>query len=110
MTLLSGLRDATEIVGHLVAQRTPPFPASNEFMGMTEYVMESFHNLLMGESESPFDSDSNRRSHHPSRECFMIGIPEGHVESIHEEEGTPMNYLNDEVIGEIGFPPYLRVE
>ena len=27
----------------------------------------------------------------------MVGTPEGHVESIHKEEATPMNDLNDEV-------------
>ena len=44
------LRNAKETVGHLVAQRTPPSPTNNEFEGMIEYVMESFHDLLMGES------------------------------------------------------------
>ena len=29
----------------------------------------------------------------------MVGTPEGHVESIHEEEATPINDLNDEVEG-----------
>ena len=61
-----GLRNTAETVGHPVAQRTPPSPANDEFVGMTEYVMESFHDLLAGESESPYDSDSSRRSHHPS--------------------------------------------
>ena len=79
-------------------------------MGMTEYVVESFHDLLAGETESPSTSDSGRGSHHPSRECFMAGTPEGHVESIHEEEATPTNDLDDEIEGEIGAPPRLRVE
>ena len=61
-----GLRNAAETVGHLVAQRTPPSPMDNEFVGMTEYIMESFHDLLAGESESPSNSDSSRGSHHPS--------------------------------------------
>ena len=72
------------------------FPANDEFMGMTEYVVESF---LMGELESPSSSDSSRGSHHPSRECFMAGTPKGHVESIHKEEVTPTNDLDDEVGG-----------
>ena len=79
-------------------------------MGMTEYVMESFHNLLIGESESPSSSNSSRGSHHPSRECFMVGTPEGHIESIHEEEATPMNDLDDEAKGDAGAPPRLWVE
>ena len=57
---------------------------NDEFVGMTEYVTESFHDLLMEESESPSDSDSSRGSHHPSRECFMAGTPEGYIKSIHE--------------------------
>ena len=72
---------------------------NDEFVGMTEYVAESFHDLLIGESESSSSSDSSRGSHHPSRECFMVGTPEGQVESIHEEEATPMNDLDDKVGG-----------
>ena len=93
-----------------MAQRMPSSPANDGFMGMTEYVTESFHKLLVGESESPSSSDSSRGSHHPSRECFMIGTSEGHVESIHEEEASPTNNLDDEVEGEPGAPPHLRVE
>ena len=91
MTLMFGLRNAAETVGLLVAQRTPPSPTNDEFMGMTEYIMESFYDLLVEESELPSSSDSSRGSYHPSHECFMAGTPEGHVESIHEEEATPMN-------------------
>ena len=76
-------------------------------MGMTEYVMESFHDLLAGESESPSNSDSSRRSHHPSHECFMEGTPEGYVESIHEGEATPMNGFDNKVEGDAGALPRL---
>ena len=100
------LRNATETDGHPVAQRTPSSPANDEFVGMTEYVVESFHDLLAGESESSFGSDSSRGSHHPSLECFMAGTPEGHVESIHLEEATPTNDLE----GETGAPPCQRVK
>ena len=55
-----GLHNATGTVGHLVAQRTPPSPMNDEFVGMTEYVVESFYDLLAGELESPSDSDSSR--------------------------------------------------
>ena len=105
--LLSGLCNAAETDGHLVARRTPPSPTNDEFVGMTKYVVESFHDLLVGEMESPSTSDSSRGSHHPSHECFMAGTPEGHIKSIHEEEATPMNNLNDEVEGETGAPPHL---
>ena len=103
-TLPSSLRNIAETVGHPMAQRTPSSPMNDEFMGMTEYVMESFHNLPMEETESHSTSDSSRGSHHASRECFMVGTPEEHVESIHEE-ATQTNDLNDEVDGEIGAHP-----
>ena len=60
IVLLFGLRNAAETVGHLVAQRMPPSPMDDEFMGITEYVVESFHDLIAGESESPSDSDTSR--------------------------------------------------
>ena len=108
--LLFGLRNATKTVGHLVAQRMPPSPTNDEFVGMTEYVMESFHDLLVGELELPSDFDSSRGSHHPLHESFMAGTPEGYVESIHEGEATLMNSFNDEVDGDVGDPPRLWVE
>ena len=104
------LRNITEIVGHLVAQHTPSSPMNDEFIGMTEYVIESFHDLLVGELESSSNSDSSRESHRPSRECFMAGTPEGYVESIHEGEATPTNGFDDEVEGDAGAPPCLRVK
>ena len=83
---------------------------NDEFVGMTKYAAESFHNLLVEETESPSVSNSSRGSHHPSRECFMAGTPEGHVESIHEGEATLSNDLDNEVEGDAGAPPRLRVE
>ena len=64
----------------------------------------------MGESGLPSDSDSSKGSHHPSHECFVVGTPEGHVESIYEGEDTPTNDLDDEVERDAGAPPHLRVE
>ena len=61
-----GLRNAAETVGHLVAQRTSTSPMDDKFMGMIEYIMESFHDLLVGESESPSNSNSSKGSHHLS--------------------------------------------
>ena len=83
---------------------------NDEFIGMTEYVVESFHDLLAEETESLSTSDSSWGSHHSSHECFMVGTPEGHVKSIHEEEATPTNDLDDEVEGDTGAPPRLRME
>ena len=108
--LPSSLLNVVETVGHLVVQHTPSSPMNDEFVGMTEYVAKSFHDLLAGESKSPSSSDSNRRSHHPSHECFMVGTLEGHVESIYEEEATQTNGLDDEVWGDAGALSRLRVE
>ena len=105
-----GPRNAAETVGHLVAQRTPPSPTNDEFVGMTEYITKSFHDLLVGESESPSDSDSSRRSHLPSQECFIAGTLEGYIESIHEGGATPTDNPDDEIEGDAGGPPHLRVE
>ena len=108
--LPSGLRDAAETVGHLAVQRTPPTPMNDEFVGITKYVMESFHDLLAEELELPSGSDSSRGSHHPSRECFTTGVLEGHVKSIREVEATPVNNLGNEVKGETIAPPRMWVE
>ena len=106
----SGLRNAARTVSHLVAQRMHPSPTNDEFMGMTEYVTESFHGLLTGDSESLSDSDSSRGSHHPSRECFMVGTPKGHVENIHEGGATPPNDLDNKVEEDAGALPRMWVE
>ena len=108
--LPSGLRNTAETVGHPVAQRMPLSPTNDEFVGMTEYVTESFHDLLAEEMESHSTSDSSRGSHHSLRECFMVGTPEGYIESIHEGEATPTNDLYDEVQRDAGALPRLRVE
>ena len=105
-----GLCNAVETIGHLVAQRMIPSPANDEFMGVIEHIVESFHDLLIEEPESLSSSNSSRGSHHPSRECFMTGTPERHVESIHEGEATPTNGFDNEVEGDAGVPPRLRVE
>jgi hypothetical protein len=66
-----------------------PPSMDEEFMGMADYLMESFHDLLAGDSETIFNSNSRRGSHHPSHKCFMADTSKGHVESIHEREVTP---------------------
>jgi len=87
-----------------------PSPANNEFVGVIEHIVESFHDLLAEELGSPSGSDSSRGSQHPSRECFMAGTLEGHVESIHEGEATPTNDLGDEAEREIAALPRIPVE
>ena len=85
-------------------------PTNDKFVGVIEHIVESFHDLLAEELESPSGSNSSRGSHHPSHECFMIGTPKGHVESIQEEEATPVNDLDDEAEGETVAPSRMRVE
>ena len=105
-----GLRNAAATVSHLMAQRMIPSPVNNEFVGVIEHVMESLHDLLAEEPGSPSGSVSSRGSHHPSRECFIMGTLEGHVESVSEEEATPVNNLGNEAEGETVAPPRMRVE
>ena len=99
--------DKTTNIYVLVTFYTDTSPMNDEFVGMTEYIVESFHDLLTRDSESPSDSDSSRGSHHLSQECFMAGTPEGHVKSIHEVGATPPTDLDDEVEGDTGTPPRL---
>jgi hypothetical protein len=87
-----------------------PSSTDNEFMGMMDYVVESFHDLLTGDSEMISNSDSSGRSHHPSRECFMADTLEGHVESVHDGRVTPLAGSNDEVEGDPRALPCLQVE
>jgi hypothetical protein len=68
---------------------------------MTDYVTESFYDLLMRHFEEISNSDSSRGSHHPSHECFMLegvdhaGTPKGHVTNIREGEVTPPSDHDD---------------
>ena len=110
IALLFDLHNAAATIGHLVAQCMVPPPMNDKFKGVIEHVMETFHDLLAEEPESPSGSDSNRGSHHPSHECFMTGTPEGHDESVHEGEATPTNGLDDEAERETMIPPRMLVE
>ena len=75
----------------LVSARVITFPANSEFMGMTDYVLKSFYDLIVEGSETFSNSDSGGGSHHPSRECFMAGIYDVHDEGVHDGEATPTN-------------------
>ena len=75
-----------------------------EFMGMTDYVLESFYDLIMEGSETVSNSDSGRWSHHPSRECFVAEIRDVHDEGVHGGEATPSNGQDDEAEGEARAP------
>ena len=61
MTVLPfGLRNAAATISHLVAQRMIPSPTNDEFVGVIEHVVESFHDLLVEEPKLPSSSDSSR--------------------------------------------------
>jgi hypothetical protein len=75
MTFLFGLCNAAQDAQCLVAMHFGSFPEDNGFMGMMDYILESFHDLLAGESEAIFDSNYSGGRHHPSRECFMADPP-----------------------------------
>jgi hypothetical protein len=81
--------------------------ADEEFVGMVDYLVESIHDLLTGDSETISDSNSSRGSHHPLHECFMADTPGGHEKSIHEREVTPPADLDNEVEGDARVPPRL---
>ena len=109
MALPFGLRNAATTVSHLVAQRMIPSPANNEFVGMIKSVTESLGLLIEGPGLDS-GSDSSRGSHHPSRECFMVGTSKGHVESVSMEEATPASNLGDGTEGRAVAPPHIVVE
>jgi hypothetical protein len=41
---------------------------------MTDYIMESIHDLLVSDLESISDFTSSQGSYHPLHECFMVEI------------------------------------
>ena len=75
------------------APRSDPRPSAtnSEFVGMTDYVLESFYDLIAKGSETIFDSDFGGGSHHPSRECFVAEIHDVHDEGVHGGEAAPPN-------------------
>ena len=105
-----GLHNVAATISHLVAQRTIPSPANNEFMGMIESVTESLHGLHLEEPGSDSGSDSGRGSHHPSRECFMAETSEGRVKSVSAEETTPAGNLAGATKRGTAAPPHVGVE
>lgn len=110
MAFLFGLHNATETEGRLMMQRMRSLVKNGEFVGMADYIMKSFHDLLMVDLESLSDSNYSRGSHHPSQECFMAGTPEGHVERVHEGGVAPMGDLDDDVKEDAGATPCLWME
>jgi hypothetical protein len=72
---LFGLHNVAQDVERLIALCFDSLPPDTEFMGMMDYISESFHDLLAGESEAIFDSNYSGGRHHPSRECFMADPP-----------------------------------
>jgi hypothetical protein len=99
---LFGLLNSARTVGHLIAWRLQPPPVDSKFVGMTDYVEESFYDLLARDSAEVSNSGSRRGCHHPSHECFMADsshheeTPKGRIESVNGGEVTPLLDPDDE--------------
>jgi hypothetical protein len=104
-----GLRNAAGDAHCLAAVFFGSTPTDGEFVGMTDYISKSFHDLHAGESEVISDSGSSEGSHHPSRECFMVGVPEGRVKDAHSME-TPPSSPNNGARERNQAPPPARLE
>jgi hypothetical protein len=104
-----GLRNTAGDTHRLTAVPFGSTLIDSEFVGMTDYISESFHDLLAGESEAISNSNSSRGSHHPSRECFLAGVPEGRVEDAHNGE-TPSSGPNNGARERNQAPPPARLE
>jgi hypothetical protein len=104
------LRNVVRTIDHLIAQRMHPSSVDDEFVGMMDYITESFHDLLTGDSEAISDSDAYGGSHHPLHECFMAGTPKEHVESVHEGGANSPTGLDDKVEGDARALPCMWVE
>ena len=55
---------------------------------MADWVTESIHDLLEADFDTLLDSYSSRGSHHPSRECFMADVEDGHVSDYYDDDDT----------------------
>ena len=105
-----GLRNATATAGHLLALRMVQPPMDSEFVGVIEHDLETLYGLLTEDPESSSSSDSSNGSHHPSRECFMMQTPEGHVQNVSEEETTPTGNPDTRIEAEMIAPSHVRME
>ena len=72
-----GMENMAQRVHHLMVQHGLTHPGGGELVGMVEFVADSDDILLVEDSLLGSGSDSSSRSHHPSRECFVVGTHEG---------------------------------
>jgi hypothetical protein len=84
-----GLHNTAQVIECHVAWLSSLPPASDEFVGMADFFMESIHDPLASDSESISGFASSEGSHHPSRECFMVETSEGHISSASHSNKTP---------------------
>jgi hypothetical protein len=77
----------------------------NAFVGMADHIVDSIHDFLESGSETFFDSNSSEGSHHPSRECFMVEISDGHVSSASDSGDTLREVPVRAVAGGARVPP-----
>jgi hypothetical protein len=78
-------------------------------MGMADFFVELIHDLLTSDSESISGSAFSERSHHPSRECFMLETSEGHVSSTSDSGKTPQEVPVHAGVGGVRVPSLVAV-
>jgi hypothetical protein len=78
-----------ETITSFMAQRLRPLPADSEFVGMTDYIVDSIYDLLELGSKMFSNSYSSGGSCHPSQECFGAETSDGHVSSASNSSETP---------------------
>ena len=88
-----GLRNSTGVISDYKRQRMRPSDMDDEFMGMADYALESVYVLLRTDFESLPSSQSSDGSHHPSHECFIAEIHDGHASSTSGAEINPREVL-----------------
>jgi len=93
-TFLPGPGNAARRTRHHMAHHVITHPGGTEIVGMAEFTSASDVDLLETDSSLGSNSDSSCGNHHPSRECFMAGTPEGHVGDLedspsHSRDCTP---------------------
>jgi len=72
------LHNALQTLDSLAVGVRMPTLDDIEFVGMADHVENSINNIF-SDSEIYSESGSSEGSHHPSRECFMAGTPDGNI-------------------------------
>jgi hypothetical protein len=60
-----------------------------EFVGMTDHIRDSFHDLLLSDSGYGPSTPSRGASHDPTKECFMASTPKVRSLIVDDPVGMP---------------------